>query len=47
MPVLNHEAVASGLTRAHDLSGGENAKHVDNVNGKKLKDRGCRLEGGE
>ena len=35
VPVLNHGAVVSGLTRAHDLSGGEDAKHIDNANGKK------------
>ena len=35
VPVLNHGAVASGLARAHDLSGGENAKHIDNASRKK------------
>ena len=35
VPVLNHGAVASGLTRAHGLSGSEDAKHADNANGKK------------
>ena len=33
--VLNHGAVASGLARAHDLSGSENAEHIDNANRKK------------
>ena len=49
MPVLNHGAVASGLTRAHDLSGGEDAKHVDNANGKKhlalIMQKGRQLRG--
>ena len=35
VPVLNHEAVVSGLTRAHDLSGCEDAEHIDSANGKK------------
>ena len=49
MPVLNHGAVASGITRAHDLSGGEDAKHADNANGKKqlalIMQKGRQLRG--